>query len=353
MKINFKELTGPEIFSFIERLGQKPFRARQIINWIYKKFAVSFDEMTDLSKDFREKLKEKAYISDVTLLQRQVSEDGTQKFLFELEDGETIESVLIPANKGAGRFTLCISSQVGCAMGCKFCITGKIGLKRNLKAHEIIDQVTAVGRLIGQSPAVLPITNIVFMGMGEPFNNFNEVAHALTKLIDLMGFSRRKITVSTCGIIPGIQKLAGKGPIVNLAISLNATTDEVRDRIMPINKKYPLKNLIRACREFPLPPRRRITFEYILLDKINDTKEDALRLVKLLGGIKAKVNLIPYNPAVDAALLKPSNHFKRSSDESILEFQKILLKAGIAAIIRKSMGGDISAACGQLKAKYL
>lgn len=339
MKTNLKQLSEEELSLFVEKLGQKPYRAKQIVNWIYKKYATSFEEMSDLPKSFRELLKDRAFISSIKLLKSQISKDGTQKFLFELEDNETIESVLIPDKN---RLTLCISSQVGCAMGCKFCITGKLGLRRNLKAYEIVDQVIAVERYIQTKS----ITNIVFMGMGEPLNNFNEVIHALWKIIGLMGFSKRRITISTIGIIPKIYELAKSAPPINLAISLNATTDEVRDKIMPINRRYPIQRLINACRAFPLPPRRRITFEYVLLDGINDSKEDALRLVNLVKGIKSKVNLIPYNPITES-------RFRRPTEDKISEFQKILLKAGITAIIRKSKGTDISAACGQLRASYL
>jgi len=370
MKTNLKQLSKQEILLYMEGLGQKKFRTEQIINWIYKKLATSFDEMTDLSVAFREELKNSSFISSLVLLRRQVSRDGTQKFLFELEDGHTIESVLIPNNRGEGRFTLCISSQVGCAVGCRFCMTGRLGLKRNLKAYEIVDQVIGVKRFIAQKhgscipsssiPVVnevsgelskqgghnSEITNIVFMGMGEPFNNFNEISQALSKLTDLMGFSKRRITVSTAGIVPGIKKLAESKPLVNLAVSLNATTDEVRNRIMPVNRTYPLKELIAACRDFPLAPRRRITFEYVMLDSINDSDKDAGRLVKLLAGIRSNINLIPYNQLNNAEELRPP------SESRILAFQNILKKAGMTAMIRKSMGADISAACGQLKAAY-
>jgi 23S rRNA (adenine2503-C2)-methyltransferase len=355
MKTNLKQLTKEDLHHFIEKLGQKPYRARQIANWIYKKYAASFDEMTDLSKAFREKLNRTSFIGNLNLLQTQVSKDGAKKFLFELQDGETIESVLIPNTKGKERFTLCISSQAGCALGCRFCMTGRLGLKRNLKNYEIVDQVIAVSR--GTEIHAPTITNIVFMGMGEPLNNFNEVVLAIAKMTDLMGFSKRKITVSTAGIVHGIYKLADTGMDVNLAVSLNATTDEMRNQIMPVNKKYPLKKLIAACREFPLPPQRRITFEYIMLNGINDSIEDASRLVKLLKGIKSKVNLIPFNPVSqdigrNTARRAPALALNKSPDKKMLEFQKILKKAGITAIIRKSMGADISAACGQLKAAY-
>jgi len=341
MKINLKSLSEKELDKFIANLSQPPYRARQIINWIYKKHATSFDEMTDLPESFRELLKKIAFISTLKPLKRLLSKDGTQKFLFELEDGETIESVLIPDEN---RLTLCISSQVGCAMGCKFCATGKLGLRRNLSAYEIVDQVIAIQRAINIKQK---ITNIVLMGMGEPLHNFEEVIEALWRITNLLGFSKRKVTLSTIGIIPGIAELAKKGQRVNLAISLNATTDDVRNKIMPINQKYPLKEILSTCRKFPLEPTRRITFEYVLLEGINDSKEDALRLKRLLKGIKSKVNLIPYNP-----IPEHFKHFRRPSDGKIIAFQKILHRAGITAMIRRSKGEDISAACGQLKASY-
>lgn len=363
MRTNFKELSQEKTASFINKLGQKPYRTKQITNWIYKKLASSFDDMTDLPVELREELNKSAFISNLNLLQKQISADGTRKFLFQLEDGESIESVLIPSKRGENKFTLCISSQVGCALGCVFCATGKLGYKRNLRAYEIVDQVMAVKRylsgstepqhavpLLKQGKYFQPsIANIVFMGMGEPLNNFNEVVEALLKITELMDFPRRRITVSTAGIIPNIYKLAEKVPDINLAISLNATTDETRNRIMPVNRKYPLNELLKACKKFPLAARRSITFEYVLLDEINDTKEDALRLIKLLRGIRSKVNLIPYNPPSPEKTLQL---FRQPSGKKILEFQSILHKAGIIAIIRKSMGSDISAACGQLKASY-
>ena len=366
MKINFKELSQEKTALFINKLGQKPYRAKQVTTWIYKKLASSFDEMTDLPIELREELNKSAFISNLNLLQEQISTDGTRKFLFQLEDGEAIESVLIPSTRGENKFTLCISSQVGCALGCVFCATGKLGFKRNLRAYEIVDQVIAVKRIISNPPTppfskggqggiirgdlLQPsISNIVFMGMGEPLNNFNEVVEALLKITELMDFPGRRITVSTAGIVPNIYKLAEKVPDINLAISLNATTDETRNRVMPVNRKYPLNELLKACKKFPLASRRSITFEYVLLDGINDTKEDALRLIKLLRGIRSKVNLIPYNPPSPK---KPLQLFRQPSGKKILEFQSILHKAGIIAIIRKSMGADISAACGQLKATY-
>lgn len=337
-KINLKSLSKKELKSFIKDSGLPVFRERQLIHWIYEKYVDSIQEITEFSKDLRESLAEKAYISSLQLIERKVSIDGTEKFLFGLEDKETIESVLIP---DVDRLTLCISSQVGCAMGCRFCLTGRLGLKRSLYSHEIVDQIISVSRLIKPKR----ITNIVFMGMGEPLANFENVIDSLWRITELLKISPRRITLSTAGITPKILELAKSAPMVNLAISLNATTDEVRDYIMPINRRYPIRVLMDACRRFPLPPRRRITFEYIMLKGINDSMEDAKRLISLLKGIPSKVNLIPFNPF-------EGSEFKRPEEERILIFQDILLKGNITALIRKSKGQDILAACGQLKARY-
>ncbi len=356
MKINFKSFSPNEISAFIEGLGQKPYRARQITNWMYKKLASSFDEMTDVPLEFREKLKQTAYISSHGILECQTSKDGTRKYLFELEDGETIESVLIPNALGGECYTICISSQVGCAMNCKFCTTGTLGFKRNLKAHEIYDQILTVQKHLASFPQVTTpsITNIVFMGMGEPFNNMNEVIKALHIITGPMEFSKRKVTVSTSGVVPGFQKLSEQGNGVNLAVSLNATTDETRSLIMPVNKKYPLKKLLAACKSYPLKANRSMTFEYVMLGGFNDSKEDAFRLIKLLKGTRFKINLIPYNPTYSLPLdeSRESIKLKKPSAKSVLEFQEILHNAHIITIIRKSKGSDISAACGQLKAGY-
>lgn len=337
-KINLKALSKEEIGSFFHRLGLPAFRAMQLLHWIYEKQASTIEEITEFSRELREKLSVEAFISNLGLLERQISQDGTEKFLFGLEDGETIESVLIP---DADRLTLCISSQVGCAMCCRFCLTGSIGFKRNLRAYEIVDQVISVGRSI--APRV--ITNVVFMGMGEPLANFENVVDALWRMREVMKISPRRITLSTAGLAPRILELAEKAPMVNLAISVNATTDDVRDILMPVNKTYPLRELIEACRKFPLPPRRRITFEYVLLKGVNDTPDDAKRLMKLLRGIPSKINLIPFNPYEGA-------EFGRPEEGRVLAFQEILLEGNMTAIIRKSKGQDILAACGQLKAKY-
>lgn len=338
-KINLKSLSTKEMESFVRESGLPAFRAKQILHWIYDKLVRDIHEITELSKDIRAGLSEKAYISNLQLLDRQVSDDGTEKFLFGLKDSQTIESVLIPDED---RLTLCISSQAGCAMGCKFCLTGKLGLKRNLKAYEIVDQIISVGRAIQPGR----ITNIVFMGMGEPLSNFENVVDALWRITGLMKISPRKITLSTAGIAPKIIKLYEKAPMVNLAVSLNATTDKVRDYIMPINKTYPINVLLDACRRLHLPHRRRITFEYVLLKDINDTDNDAQRLIILLKGMPSKVNLIPFNPYEGAEFQSPDN-------ARVQSFQQILLTGGLTALIRKSKGQDILAACGQLRARHM
>ncbi|NTU42315.1 MAG: 23S rRNA (adenine(2503)-C(2))-methyltransferase RlmN [Nitrospirales bacterium] len=335
---DLKSLSRKDLERFILDAGLPTFRARQILHWIYEKYARSISEITELSRDLRERLAERATIGNLSVIDRLISRDGTEKFLFGLEDGETIESVLIPDED---RLTLCISSQVGCAMGCRFCLTGKMGLKRNLGAGEIVDQVISVNR------AVMPrrVTNIVLMGMGEPLANLENVSEALWRLTELMAISPRRITLSTSGIVPKILDLPRRAPMVNLAISLNATTDEVRDYVMPVNKTYPLKTLLDACRRFPLPERRQITFEYVLLKGVNDSRDDARRLIALLKGIPSKVNLIPFNPSEES-------EFRRPEEKRVLEFQDILINAHLTALIRKSKGQDILAACGQLKAKY-
>ena len=303
-KTNVKSLSKNGLFHFVESLGLPRYRADQLIRRLYKKYAVAIDEITEFSKELRNLLRDVAYVSNIELVKQINSKDKTKKFLFSLEDLQTIESVLIPDED---RLTLCISSQVGCAMGCLFCQTARCGLVRNLKSHEIVDQIIAVNRII--NPA--KVTNIVLMGMGEPLANFDEVVDALWIIVEFLGISKRKITLSTAGIVPKIFLLPQKAPEINLAISLNATTDEVRNEIMPVNKKYPIKSLIDACRKYPLQPGRSITFEYVMINGKNDSHEDAYRLVKLLSGIRCKVNLIPINPY-------PGCELKRSPDEKIL-----------------------------------
>lgn len=341
-RVNLKALSKDGVFQFIRERGLPRYRAEQLLNWIYQRYATDLHEITEYSQHLRADLGAIAFIGSPELVSRLTSADGTEKFLFRLEDGETIESVLIP---DAERLTLCISSQVGCAMGCSFCLTGSMGLVRNLSAGEIVDQVLAVNRLLGPTAAGRRVTNIVLMGMGEPLANFDQVVDALWRITELIGISKRKITLSTAGLVPRILQLPQKAPEVNLAISLNATTNPLRDEIMPVNKKYPLNVLLDTCRKYPLGPRRMITFEYVLLGNLNDSPADARRLPGLLRGIRSKINLIPYNPHGAARLERPS-------EQRVLAFQKILMDNGLTALIRESRGQDILAACGQLKASH-
>jgi 23S rRNA (adenine2503-C2)-methyltransferase len=350
-KINLKQLSRDGIYRFIRDENLPAYRAEQLIHWIYERHVSGIDDITEFSKDFRRRLNEIAFISNLEVAERLRSTDSTEKFLFSLEDGQKIESVLIGDD---GRLTVCISSQVGCAMGCLFCLTGKGGLTRNLKAYEIVDQIISVNRIleseveppgkVEESARRKRITNIVFMGMGEPLSNFDEVVEALWRIVDFIGISKRRITLSTSGIVPKILILPKKAPEINLAISLNATTDEVRNEIMPVNRRYPLKTLIAACRKYPVQPGRRLTFEYVLIRDMNDSADDAERLVGLLKGIRCKVNLISFNPY-------PGSKLKRSAEKRVLEFQKILSDHHLRAFIRESRGQDILAACGQLRAR--
>jgi 23S rRNA (adenine2503-C2)-methyltransferase len=334
-KTDIKDFSLDELEGFLQGLGKETYRAKQIFKWLYQKGAGSFEEMTNLSKDFRRELAERARISMLAPERIEISSDGTKKYLFLLEDGASVESVLIPEE---GRATLCISSQVGCAMGCRFCLTGTFKLQRNLRCSEIVNQVCAI-------QGSENITNIVLMGMGEPLANLDNVVRALKILISPDGFqiSNRRVTVSTSGLVPEMGML-GRVVTVNLAVSLNATTDEQRDLLMPINRKYPLAALLDACRNFPLPNRRMITIEYVMIRGLNDSLEDAKRLVKLLRGIPVKVNLIPFNKFEGCDYRSPAQ-------EAIDHFHRYLLDKNITVITRASRGADISAACGQLRAK--
>jgi 23S rRNA (adenine2503-C2)-methyltransferase len=327
-------MTLEELTDFLAGRGKERFRARQIMRWIYRHAAADFSVMTTLSRDLRAELESSAMISRLQVIKVEESSDGTRKYLFQLEDGESVETVRIPMEKG--RATLCVSTQVGCAMGCSFCITGTMGLKRNLTPAEIVNQVCEV-------MPDYPVNNIVFMGMGEPLQNFAHVGTALQILHmeEGFGFSSRRMTVSTCGLVPEIRRMGECFP-ASLAISLNATTDDLRDRLMPVNRRYPLAELMAACRDYPLRQRQRITFEYILIRDLNDRRADARRLVRLLHGIKAKVNLIPFNEY-------PQSPFRTSGEERMDAFQSYLLDHGLVAVRRASRGRDISAACGQLK----
>ncbi|MFY9268757.1 MAG: 23S rRNA (adenine(2503)-C(2))-methyltransferase RlmN [Candidatus Manganitrophaceae bacterium] len=339
-KPNILSFSFEEWEAWVVDLGWKRYRAKQILSWLYQRHVGDFEEMTDLSKDDRALLKEKTSLKHLEIVTHQKSTDGTEKFLLRMEDGNRIESVLIP---GENRLTLCISSQAGCTLDCGFCLTALEGLQRNLKGHEIVDQILTVQRTL---PEGKRITNIVMMGMGEPLANYAQVIEALKKIISPLGlgFSPRRVTVSTAGMVPQITQLLKEIP-VNLSVSLNATTDETRDRIMPkVNRLYPLRELLSACKAAPLPSRRRITFEYVLLGGVNDTPEDATRLIRLTHGIHCKINLIPFNPF-------PGTPYHRPADEQVLRFQDILHRGGLTATIRKSKGRDILAACGQLRSE--
>jgi 23S rRNA (adenine2503-C2)-methyltransferase len=336
-RLDLAELELDELEAALEARGVPRFHARQLFRWIYKRGVTDLDRMTDLSRDLRARLQDEFAISTPRVVGDETSVDGTRKLVMELADGRRIESVYIPDTPAQ---TFCISSQVGCAMACGFCLTGKMGLVRNLTAGEIAGQVRALAAATRLLDAPF---NIVLMGMGEPLHNYDNVMKALRMLHSEHGLavSPRRVTLSTVGIVPGIEKLAQEPLMPNLAISLHATTEEQRTALVPPNKKYSLAQILVACRRFPLKKRNRITFEYVMLDGVNDTPEDARRLAKLLSGIKSKVNLIPLNPA-------PGIPFERPSDARVDRFAQILADRHLTVSVRKSRGRDIRAACGQL-----
>lgn len=335
-KPDLKNMTLEEIESFVAGMGKEKYRARQIFKWIYQTGAASFDEMTNLSKDFRSQMKDLSRISSLEIAKIQIARDGTKKILFRLEDGLFVESVLIP---GANHWTLCVSTQVGCQMGCRFCFTAKSGFKRNLLSSEIVDQTVQAKWKTNEGPS---INNIVLMGMGEPLANYDNTLKAINILSSDYGlaFSTRKITLSTCGIVPMIERL-GRDSAVNLAVSLNAPNNRIRDELMPINKKYPMESLIRTCLNYPMPRRRRITFEYTLIAGVNDSPEDARLIVRQFKSLKCKFNLIPFNEF-------PGTPYKTPSREAVNAFHKVLVDNHLTAITRASHGKEILAACGQL-----
>jgi 23S rRNA (adenine2503-C2)-methyltransferase len=340
---NILDYSRDELAQWLEEHGIRPFRAKQIFKWIYIHQADSFPEMTDVGKEMQTLLINNFNIPRLHLETKEKSSDGTEKFLFQLNDGNHIESVLIPVKN---HFTLCISSQVGCAQNCKFCLTAKGGFKRNLTPAEVISQIRDIRQYLLKSNNKNKLANIVFMGMGEPLANYETIIQALKIMTDAdygLKLSEGKITISTCGLVPEMGEL-GFVTNANLAVSLNATDDKTRSMLMPINNRYPLKDLLDACKTFKMRPRNKITFEYILIDGINDSEEDAKRLCKMLAPIKAKINLIPFNE-------HKGTTFKKPSKDRISKFLQILLDGNYTAIIRKSKGDDISAACGQLKAK--
>ncbi len=344
--INLLALSKMEMETLLTQWGYPRYRVVQLWHWLYRQRVTSFEQMSNLGEACVAQLSRAAHATLPRVAQRQVAQDGTCKLLIELDDRQRIETVLIPDDR---RLTLCVSTQVGCTLDCGFCLTGTMGLQRNLKTHEIVDQWFLAQQEIDQEAIDREpggrrrLTNLVFMGMGEPLANLAQVTEAITRLTDPHGiaFPPRRITVSTAGLVPQIAELGHYRPAVNLAVSLNATTDAVRARLMPLAARYSIEELLAACRAYPLLPRRWITFEYVVLDHLNDSAEDARRLARLLGGLRSKVNLIPWNPF-------PGSAFGRPADDQVLQFQSILVAKGIPTYIRKSKGREILAACGQL-----
>jgi 23S rRNA (adenine2503-C2)-methyltransferase len=336
--------TESELIEFARELGEAPFRGKQLYQAIYQRRVLDGAQMTELAKPLREKIRAAARITDTAITNVFYSSDGTRRYLLSLGDGLQVEAVFIPEEH---RDTICISCQVGCAVGCTFCLTAQLGVKRNLTAGEIIAQVVIVLNEVYGAGAETPHgTNLVFMGMGESFLNYDEVIRSIRIMADAkgLGISPKRITLSTSGIVPRINQLGKETIRPRLAISLSATTDEQRTALIPLNRRYPLAELMKACRAYPLRERERLTFEYVMLDQVNDRDEDARRLVKLLAGLRAKVNLIPHNPA-------PELPYTASPMARILRFQEILISHALPAFIRQPRGQDISAACGQLAAR--
>ena len=324
----------------VER-GQKKYRATQLFTWIYEKKAKSFDEMSDVSKVFREELKRDFCLTLPKIYKKQESKDGTIKLLLELEDGAKVETALMPYNYGNA---ICVSSQVGCNMACAFCASGLLKKKRNLETHEIVGQVLVMNQLLEEKGQ--RVTHIVVMGTGEPFDNYDNVIDFI-RIVNhpkALAIGARHISVSTCGIVPGILKYAEEGLQSNLAISLHAPNDEIRNKIMPISKRYKMPELMEAVKYYEKTAGRRVTFEYIMLKDVNDSLECAEQLVKLIKGTLAYVNLIPYNPVDEKS-------FKRSDDKQVHKFFSYLMQHGVNTTVRKEFGNDIDAACGQLRAK--
>ena len=340
-KINILELSKDRFVSWLEERHIESYRAAQVFKWIYLRQVDRFDLMTDIAKNIRTLLEDHFTIDRLQIENIETSKDGSRKYLFTLKDGKCIESVLIPERD---HYTLCTSSQVGCAQGCRFCLTARGGLQRNLSKAEIVSQVRDVKNVLDDSK---PLSNVVFMGMGEPLANYKNLVAAIEIITDSrfgLGFAGRRVTVSTAGLVPRLASL-GRDTKVNLAVSLNAADNHTRDRLMPINRKYPIEKLLEACRLFPLTGGRRITFEYVLLKNVNDSNEDARRLAKLLRPIKSKINLIPFNSHEGCP-------FQRPDEDAIVRFQNILIDRNYTVIIRRSKGQDISAACGQLRARH-
>ncbi len=337
---NIKDYNLDELKEELKKIGEKPFRAEQIFKWIYESRVSSFDEMTNLSLELREKLKENYTIKQFNILKKQVASDGTKKYLFDVLDGNAIETVLMEYHHG---YSICVSSQIGCKMGCKFCASTGIPFIRNLSTGEIVEQIMAVER-----DENIRISNIVFMGIGEPLDNYDNVVGAIRIINNPKGLNigARHISISTSGLVPKIYKLAEENIQCTLSISLHATTNEQRSQMMPVNDAYKLEELLQACRDYIEKTHRRISFEYALAKENNDNLEDAKRLVKLLKGMICHVNLIPINKIENGAYMKSSN-------ENIMKFRDYLNDHGIVATIRRELGSDIDAACGQLRRKNL
>lgn len=344
MKTNLLNYTLPKLEEFFLSIGEKKFRAKQVFRWLHVYGAESFAEMTDIAKSLRATLEDVANIEVPHLVSEQISADGTRKWALEVGNGNKIETVFIPED---GRGTLCISSQVGCALECQFCSTARQGFNRNLDAGEIVGQLWWANKRLGKDPkGEKLITNVVMMGMGEPLANYDNVIDAMRVMLDdnAYNLSKRKLTLSTSGIVPKLDLLGDDCPVA-LAVSLHASNDEVRSEIIPLNKKYPIKELIASCRRYlDKSPKNYITFEYVMLKDVNDRTEHANELIDLMRGIECKFNLIPFNPF-------PNSGFESSSWSQILKFQKILQNGGYITTVRKTRGDDIDAACGQLVGK--
>ena len=356
-KTNLLDFTLPQLTEWVAAQGEKPFRAKQLFQWVHQRGVADFDAMSDLARSLREKLKERAEVRPPAVLSEHRSADGTVKWLFDVGIGNGIETVFIPEDD---RGTLCVSSQVGCALDCKFCSTGRQGFNRDLRTGEIVGQLWMANKRLeelqregfswrlspvppGDEPAARPVSNVVMMGMGEPLNNFGPVTDAMEVMLDdhAYGLSRRRVTLSTSGVVPHIRKLKERLPVA-LAVSLHAPNDAIRSRIMPINDAYPIAKLLEACRDYlEVAPRDFITFEYVMLKGVNDAPDHAKELVRTLAGTPSKVNLIPFNPF-------PDSGFEKTPPDRVRLFQKVLLDAGIVATVRKTRGDDIDAACGQL-----
>ncbi|RTE66530.1 23S rRNA (adenine(2503)-C(2))-methyltransferase RlmN [Amphritea opalescens] len=342
-KINLLGYSPKKLEEFFVSIGEKPFRSTQVLKWIHQFGASSFDEMTNISKSLRQKLSEVSEIREPDILVQNISKDGTRKWVIQLDGGSAVEMVLIPENT---RATLCISSQIGCSLDCSFCSTGKQGFNRNLSAAEIIGQVRVAIRSFGpfDPSGVRRVTNVVFMGMGEPLMNFDNVVDGIHLMMDdnAYGLSKRRVTLSTAGVVPQIDKLS-QVTDVSLAISLHAPTDELRDQLVPVNKRYPIAELVDACNRYMdnLKDKRVITVEYTLIAGVNDHPSQAKQLVKLLKRLPCKLNLIPFNPF-------PNSDYRRPSEDAIQAFKTVLVKAGVITTVRRTRGDDVDAACGQL-----